>query len=264
MLADDRQVLVRHGRPHTPRLRRAAAGPAPAWRGGTLLITGAGGVVGSALARHAVLAHGVDRLVLVSRRGGSSPGMRAIATELRDLGASVAVGACDAGHRDQVAALIGGIPDLRGVVHAAGATSDAVFERLTPEDFERVLAPKVDAVTARDELTRDYDLDWFVVCSSAAGWWGTAGQANYAAANACVDAVVRRRRAAGLPGLSLAWGLWAEQGELGCHLGGVRSRRVAGSARTWTFMPWRLCFPGWYGRSAAMRSMRGRVPSRMT
>ncbi|SES32580.1 Acyl transferase domain-containing protein [Lentzea xinjiangensis] len=229
VLADDRQVVVRNGRPFVPQLRKAAASPVPAWRGGTLLVTGAGGVVGSTLARHAVRNHGVDRLVLVSRRGAESPEMRAIAAELRDLGASVAVEACDAGDRDQVAVLLKGISDLRGVVHAAGTTSDAVFERLTAEDFERVLSSKVDAVSALDELTRDHDLDWFVVCSSAAGWWGTAGQANYAAANACVDALVRRRRTAGLPGISLAWGLWAEQGALGAHLNDVDLRRLARS-----------------------------------
>ncbi|MGZ3145563.1 SDR family NAD(P)-dependent oxidoreductase [Lentzea chajnantorensis] len=229
VLADDRQVLVRNGKPYVPRLRKATASPVPAWRGGTLLITGAGGVVGSALARHAADAHGVDRFALVSRRGAESPEMQAVAAELRDLGASVVVEACDAGDHDQVATLIKGIPDLRGVVHAAGTTSDAVFERLTSGDFDRVLASKVDAVSALDELTRELDLDWFVVCSSAAGWWGTAGQANYAAANASMDAIVRRRRATGLAGISLAWGLWAEQGALGAHLDDVDLRRLARS-----------------------------------
>ncbi len=72
-----------------------------------------------------------------------------------------------------------------------------------------MFAPKVDAVRHLDELTRDTDLDAFVVFSSASGVFGSAGQGNYAAANAYLDAAMATRRAAGLPGTSLAWGLWA-------------------------------------------------------
>ncbi|MCG8928080.1 type I polyketide synthase [Lentzea sp. CC55] len=230
--ADEPQLAVRGGQVRVPRL--AGAGPAgastPEWRGGSLLVTGAGGVVGSALTRHAVREHGVRDVVLLSRRGADAPGMARLSAELRELGASVTVEACDAADREQLAGVLARIPSdrpLAGVIHAAGTSRDATVQSLTAEALEAVLPAKVDAVTHLDELTRDADLTWFVVCSSAAAWWGTAGQANYAAANACIDAIARRRHNAGQHALSLAWGLWAERSELSGHLDEADLRRLA-------------------------------------
>ncbi|SES40800.1 type I polyketide synthase [Lentzea albida] len=229
---DESQLAVRAGQVRVPRLAGAGA-TAPSglaeWRGGSLLVTGAGGVVGSALTRHAVREHGVRDVVLLSRRGASAPGMARLSAELRELGASVTVEACDAADREQLAGVLARIPadrPLAGVIHAAGTSRDATLQSLTPEVLEAVLPAKVDAVTHLDELTRDLDLTWFVVCSSAAAWWGTAGQANYAAANACIDAIARSRRNAGQHALSLAWGLWAERSELSGHLDEADLRRL--------------------------------------
>ncbi|MCX2954721.1 type I polyketide synthase [Lentzea sp. NEAU-D7] len=228
---DEPQLAVRGGQVRVPRLAGAGpAGPsAPEWRGGSLLVTGAGGVVGSALTRHAVREHGVRDVVLLSRRGADAPGMARLSAELRELGASVTVEACDAADRDQLAGVLARIPadrPLAGVIHAAGTSRDATVQSLTAEALEAVLPAKVDAVTHLDELTRDSGLTWFVVCSSAAAWWGTAGQANYAAANACIDAIARRRHNAGRHALSLAWGLWAERSELSGHLDEADLRRL--------------------------------------
>ncbi|WP_434444136.1 SDR family NAD(P)-dependent oxidoreductase [Lentzea sp. E54] len=230
---DEPQLAVHRGQVRVPRL--AGAGPAgplgrTEWRGGSLLVTGAGGVVGSALTRHAVREHGVRDVVLLSRRGANAPGMAQLSTELRELGASVTVEACDAADREQLAGVLARIPSdrpLAGVIHAAGTSSDATIQSLTAEALEAVLPSKVDAVTHLDELTRDLDLTWFVVCSSAAAWWGTAGQANYAAANACIDAIARSRHNAGQHALSLAWGLWAERSELSGHLEEADLRRLS-------------------------------------
>jgi NAD(P)-dependent dehydrogenase (short-subunit alcohol dehydrogenase family)/acyl carrier protein len=220
------QVRLRGGTALVPRLVRAAEPAAPdaepaAWAAATLLVTGAGGVVGSALAKHAVTDYGVGHVVLTSRRGERAPGMPELAAELRELGAEVTVEACDAADRDQVRAVLDRIPDafpLRGVVHAAGVSRDKVFAAMTEAEFDAVLPAKVDAVANLDELTRGLGLTWFVVCSSAAGAWGNAGQANYAAANSAIDALAVRRRAAGEHAVSLAWGLWEERSELSGHL----------------------------------------------
>ncbi|MHB8492348.1 MAG: KR domain-containing protein, partial [Solirubrobacteraceae bacterium] len=97
---------------------------------------------------------------------------------------------------------------LVAVVHAAGTLEDTLLEALQAVQVDRVFAPKVDGALALGELTADLDLAAFVLVSSAVGTIGGAGQANYAAANAALDAVAARRRSRGLPPQSLAFGLW--------------------------------------------------------
>ncbi|MFD8498694.1 SDR family NAD(P)-dependent oxidoreductase [Amycolatopsis sp. NPDC059657] len=208
------QVVLRGGTMHAARLVKVPvaeeAAPATVF-GGTTLITGAAGTLGRLVAKHLVTAHGVQHLVLTSRRGAAASGMPELVTELTELGAKVDVAACDAADRDAVSALLQGIPDLRGVVHVAGVLDDGVLSSLTPERISKVFRPKVDAALTLHELTRDLDLSAFVLFSSAAGVFGNAGQGNYAAANGFLDALAEHRRAQGLAAQSLAWGLWAEE-----------------------------------------------------
>ncbi|MFE0425132.1 SDR family NAD(P)-dependent oxidoreductase, partial [Streptomyces sp. NPDC058953] len=185
--------------------------PAPLDPDGTVLITGGTSGLGALFARHVVRRHGSRHLLLVSRRGPDTPGVRQLATELAELGAQVNVAACDVTDRQQLAALLASLDrPLTAVIHSAGVLADGVVESLTPEQIERVVRPKVDAALHLDELTATADLSAFVVFSSVAALIGSPGQANYAAANAALDAIAQRRRAAGVPGTSLAWGLWAD------------------------------------------------------
>ncbi|WP_413805364.1 SDR family NAD(P)-dependent oxidoreductase [Streptomyces sp. OE57] len=180
---------------------------------GTVLITGGTGTLGAATARHLVTHHGVRRLLLISRRGPDAPGATELAAELTEFGAHVSILACDAADRAALAKLLETVPDrhpLTAVVHAAGLLRDATVEVLTPDQLDEVLRAKADAAWNLHELTRDAGLSAFVLFSAAAGLLGAAGQGNYAAANAFLDALAVHRHAHGLPATSLAWGYWAQ------------------------------------------------------
>ncbi|WP_422070757.1 type I polyketide synthase [Streptomyces hoynatensis] len=197
---------------------------------GTVLITGGTGTLGALLARHYAATGRAGHLLLASRRGPEAPGAVQLAADLEDLGVRATIAACDTADPDALATLLAGIPDehpLTTVVHAAGILDDGVLPTQTPERFEKVLRPKIDAAWHLHRLTRDLDPAEFVLFSSAAGTLGGGGQANYATANAFLDALAAHRRAQGLPATSLAWGLWEEASGMTGHLDEADRTRMA-------------------------------------
>ncbi|MFI1019126.1 SDR family NAD(P)-dependent oxidoreductase, partial [Streptomyces sp. NPDC020965] len=248
--AEEWRLTVRDGRFRVPRLRPAAGtagtgeegtdgdaggqdhltGAGPDW-GGTVLVTGGTGTLGGLVAEHLAARHGVRHLVLVSRRGPEAAGADQLKARLEATGTTVDLVACDVADRDAVRTLLATTAPT-GVVHTAGVLDDATISAQSEERIDTVFRPKVDALVHLDELTRDLGLTAFVVFSAAAGVLGSAGQANYAAANAFADALAARRRAAGHPSWSLAWGLWAQPSGMtaqvplhGTHLRGVAALR---------------------------------------
>ncbi|HWX43943.1 MAG TPA: amino acid adenylation domain-containing protein [Solirubrobacteraceae bacterium] len=197
---------------------------------GTVLVTGGTGGLGGLLARHLVVEHGVRHLLLVSRGGPQAQGAGELAQELADLGAEAVTATCDVADREQLRVLLEGIPadrPLRAVVHAAGVLDDGVIETLTGERLDGVLAPKVDGAWHLHELTAHMDLEAFVLFSSVAGTFGTAGQGNYASANAFLDALAELRQAQGLPAVSMAWGPWEQAGGMADRLASAQAARIA-------------------------------------
>jgi acyl transferase domain-containing protein/NADP-dependent 3-hydroxy acid dehydrogenase YdfG len=198
---------------------------------GTVLVTGGTGALGALVARQLVTQHGVRRLVLISRGGPQAPGAAELRDELTGLGATVRVLACDAADADALREVLAGIPaeqPLTAIVHAAGVVDDALLLALTPERVDAVLRPKVAAAWNLHRLTGDLELAAFVMFSSASGTLGAPGQANYAAANAFLDALASHRRARGKAAISLAWGLWAGAG-MASGLGAAEVSRMARS-----------------------------------
>ncbi|MGY4648902.1 fatty-acid--AMP ligase [Mycobacterium sp. URHB0021] len=177
---------------------------------GTVLVTGGTGMLGALVAEHLVTRHRIKHLLLVSRSGPDAPGAGELQQRLAGLGAEVAITACDTSNRDELAAVLDSIAaghPLTAVIHAAGVLADAVVTELTPQQLDVVLAAKADSAWHLHNLTAELDLAAFVLFSSAAAILGSPGQANYAAANAFLDALARHRNHT-RRATSLAWGYW--------------------------------------------------------
>lgn len=185
---------------------------------GSYLISGGLGALGFALARHLAREYQA-RLVLLGARPAADAG-EALAV-LRSLGGDpsyLSVDLADPGAGARLAAGLGDVQTLQGVVHCAGTTRDALLRLKTREQSDAVLLPKVRGVGLLDEATAGYPLDFFVAYSSISGLMGNAGQTDYAFANAYLDGFLNRRSSAVAQGrrsgrsVSIAWPFWAEGG----------------------------------------------------
>ncbi len=180
---------------------------------GSYIVTGGLGGIGLAVARWLVEG-GAGRVVLNGRSAPSESARDVIAelgerTEIVvELGDVAEPGVAD--RLVSVAEQTG--RSLRGVIHSAAVLDDELVAGLTKESLDRIWAPKAAGALRLHQATADRELDWWAGFSSVASLLGSPGQLSYACANACLDALVEWRRAAGLPATAINWGQWADVG----------------------------------------------------
>ncbi len=195
-------------------LRLPTADPVAIRSDATYLVTGGLGGLGLAAAT-ALVAGGARSLLLVGRTGRAEGPALATISELQAAGCKVHMLACDlakAKSFGELDAVLSTFPSLGGIVHAAGVLDDGPMEALGPERWQPVMAPKIAGSWNAHRLAQRWQVDFLVFFSAGAALLGSAGQANYAAANSAMDALAGWRRANGLPALSIQWGVWGEVG----------------------------------------------------
>jgi acyl transferase domain-containing protein/acyl carrier protein len=179
------------------------------------LITGGLGALGLFTAAH-LAQLGAGDIVLTGRRTPDAEAQQAIDAIIERYRCRIHTFAADIGDESQAAELLARVraelPPLAGVAHLAGVLDDALLSQQTPERFRTTFAPKAFGAYHLHELTKNDDLDFFVLYSSMSSVLGSPGQANYATANALLDGLVAERKAQGLPATSLNWGPWANGG----------------------------------------------------
>jgi acyl transferase domain-containing protein/acyl carrier protein len=179
------------------------------------LITGGLGAIGLHTASY-LAQLGAGDIVLTSRRAPDADAQQAIDDLTERYRCRIHTFAADVGDESEVAKLLERIraelPPLAGVAHLAGVLDDALLSQQSLERFRTTLAPKAFGACHLDRLTKNDDLDFFIVSSSVSSLFGSPGQANYATANALLDGLVAQRRAQGLPATGVNFGPWAQGG----------------------------------------------------
>jgi NADP-dependent 3-hydroxy acid dehydrogenase YdfG/acyl carrier protein len=213
-------IAYRHGTRYVARLARQRLGEATKNQfDGSYLITGGLGGLGLQTA-HALADAGARHLILNSRRATPSAAAQAILEQVRQQGVTIDLIAADVADEAACQRLLAECQAraalqqrrLKGIIHGAGVLDDGILLQQNLDRFATVMASKVSGAWHLHQLSQPLALDFFVAFSSAAAVTTEAGQGNYAAANAFLDALMQQRQANGLKSLSINWGAWAAVG----------------------------------------------------
>jgi len=180
----------------------------------TYLITGGLGGLGLLFA-HWMVDRGARHLILMGRSNPSQSAQKRLG-DLEKAGAKLIIAQGDVSRQTDIARILDSSKEslfpLRGILHCAGVLEDGILLNQDWDRFKKVLAPKVFGSFNLHALTQNMQLDFFVLFSSVASLLGSAGQGNYAAANAFLDSLAGYRRSKGLPAISINWGPWSGVG----------------------------------------------------
>ncbi|HEV2680916.1 MAG TPA: SDR family NAD(P)-dependent oxidoreductase, partial [Rhodanobacter sp.] len=188
---------------------------------GVYLITGGAGGLGLIFARD-IARQAKGATLILTGRSPLTAATQAKLGEFEALGAAAHYRQLDVGDRDAVMQCVRGVTEtfggLHGIIHSAGVLRDSFIIKKTREELHEVLHAKVAGTLYLDEASRELALDSFICFSSISGALGNVGQADYAAANAFMDAFAHYRSGLVAQGLrhgrtlSVNWPLWEEGG----------------------------------------------------
>ena len=168
-----------------------------------------------------LVSKGARHLILINRSGPSTEEAKETIQRLSDQGVTIHALACDITDKKSLALLFADIkknmPPLKGIVHAATVINDGLIRNMDEAQIRSALEPKALGAYHLHELTADITLDYFILFSSATTLFGNPGQANYVAANTCLEALASQRRANGLPATCVAFGAIDDVGYLARH-----------------------------------------------
>ncbi|MBP6986183.1 MAG: type I polyketide synthase [Alphaproteobacteria bacterium] len=221
---DEEQVAYRSNKRYVARLRKGLQKDhddpllrtnISDFRNGTYLISGGLGALGLGLAEWLV-EQGAGGVILLSRSGPKTNEQRDILKRLSEKDTIIKTPQVNVAHYEALLSVLdnleGSMPPIRGIIHAAGIIDDGFLMQQTQERFKNVFEPKADGALNLHKFSKNLDLDFFVLYSSAAALVGSPGQSSYSAANACLDAIAHHRKSIGLPALSINWGAYKDIG----------------------------------------------------
>jgi len=173
---------------------------------------------------------GARNLIYVSRRGASSPEAAALILELETSGVRTRVIQCDIADEERLSKLLSSalntMPPLRGVIQGAMLLQDQVFSNMSHDALTGSIRPKVQGSWSLHKATLQQPLDFFLLLSSCAAFWGNAGQSNYAAGCTYEVALAAHRRSLGLPATAIDVGKVAGIGVVAENAGSTSERNL--------------------------------------
>lgn len=177
-----------------------------------------------------MVTNGARNIVYLSRSGISSPEAAELIEELNCQSVCTKVVQCDITDSTQLSASLADVtktmPPIKGVIQGAMVLKDQIFSNMSHSSFMDCVRPKVQGSWALHNATLHEDLDFFLLLSSCASFWGNAGQANYAAGCNYQVSLAAHRQSLGLPATAIDIGKVSNVGFVAENAGTTSERNL--------------------------------------